>query len=218
MMRDSFVFYRSFYNAIKKLSPEDFKDCFVAIADYALDGKEVETDGIERTVFELIKPQIDANNKRYENGSKGGRPKTENKPNANQEKPNNNQNKPNDNQTITNHEPNVNENVNVNDIKKKDTNVSKEKAPRFIPPTRQEVTAYCEEKGYNIDVERFIDYYTANGWMVGRNKMKDWKAAVRNWKRGQRQGMTTEPKVTKFQNFEQREYDMDNLTRELLNN
>lgn len=217
MMRDSFVFYRSFYNAIKKLSPEEFKNCLVAIADYALDGKEVETDGIERTVFELIKPQIDANNKRYVNGLKGGRPKTENKPNVNQGKPNNNQNKPNDNQAITNREPNVNENVNVNDIKKKDTNVSKEKVPRFIPPTRQEVTAYCEEKGYNIDVERFIDYYTANGWMVGRNKMKDWKAAVRNWKRGQRQGMTTEPKKTKFQNFEQREYDMDNLTKALLN-
>lgn len=52
---------------------------------------------------------------------------------------------------------------------------------RFAPPTVQEVKAYCNEKGYPVDAERFVDYYTSNGWMVGRNKMKDWKAAVRTW-------------------------------------
>ena len=52
---------------------------------------------------------------------------------------------------------------------------------RFTAPTVQEVKAYCIEKGYHVDAERFVDYYTSNGWMVGRNKMKDWKAAVRTW-------------------------------------
>ncbi len=55
------------------------------------------------------------------------------------------------------------------------------KRTAFVPPTLEEVSAYVSEKGYSIDMERFIDFYTSKGWMVGKNKMKDWKAAVRNW-------------------------------------
>ena len=55
---------------------------------------------------------------------------------------------------------------------------------KFSPPTLEEVRAYCIERGNNVDPQRFVDYYTANGWKVGRNSMKDWKAAVRNWERG----------------------------------
>lgn len=54
---------------------------------------------------------------------------------------------------------------------------------RFIPPTVDEVKAYCTEKGYAVDPERFVDFYTSNGWRVGKNPMKDWKAAVRTWNR-----------------------------------
>lgn len=54
---------------------------------------------------------------------------------------------------------------------------------RFIPPTLEEVKAYCRERKNNVDADRFIDYYTSNGWQVGKNKMKDWKAAVRTWER-----------------------------------
>ena len=57
------------------------------------------------------------------------------------------------------------------------------KAKRFTPPTLEEVTAYCLERGNNVDPQHFIDYYTSNGWLVGKNKMKDWKAAVRTWER-----------------------------------
>ena len=59
--------------------------------------------------------------------------------------------------------------------------VAKPPRTRFTPPTVQEVKAYCAEKGYHVDAERFVDYYTSNGWMVGRTHMKDWKAAVRTW-------------------------------------
>lgn len=54
---------------------------------------------------------------------------------------------------------------------------------RFTPPTIEEVRAYCLERKNNVDAERIIDYYNANGWKVGRNPMKDWKAAVRTWER-----------------------------------
>jgi len=52
---------------------------------------------------------------------------------------------------------------------------------RFCPPTLEEVQAYCQERKNNVDPQRFMDHYRSNGWMVGKNKMKDWKAAVRNW-------------------------------------
>lgn len=54
-------------------------------------------------------------------------------------------------------------------------------ATRFTPPTLEEVAAYCRERGNKIDPRHFVNYYTSNGWMVGKNKMKDWRAAVRNW-------------------------------------
>ena len=52
---------------------------------------------------------------------------------------------------------------------------------RFTPPTLEEVEDYINEKGYNISASKFIDYYTSNGWKVGKNPMKDWRAAVRSW-------------------------------------
>ena len=64
----------------------------------------------------------------------------------------------------------------------------KGRASRFTPPTLSEVQAYCQERGKGVDPERWYNYYTANGWMVGKNKMKDWKAAVRTWEAGQKRG------------------------------
>ena len=54
---------------------------------------------------------------------------------------------------------------------------------RFIAPTVEEVTAYCNERKNTVDPVHFVDYYGANGWKVGKNPMKDWKAAVRTWER-----------------------------------
>lgn len=118
-MRDSFVFYRSFYEAIAELPDADLASCFRAIADYALNDVEPDTPGIAKTVFRMAKPQIDANTKRYQNGTKGGRPSKEEKPNDNQNvtKP-----KPSKNQTITKPEPN--DNVNVNDNVNENENVN----------------------------------------------------------------------------------------------
>lgn len=54
---------------------------------------------------------------------------------------------------------------------------------KFTPPTVEEVRAYCIERMNSVDAERFVDYYSANGWMIGKNAMKDWKAAVRSWEK-----------------------------------
>lgn len=67
------------------------------------------------------------------------------------------------------------------DSKEKESKAVKPPRTRFIPPSVEEVRTYCMERGNSVDPERFVDYYTSNGWMAGRNKMKDWKAAVRTW-------------------------------------
>lgn len=51
----------------------------------------------------------------------------------------------------------------------------------FVPPTYEEVKAYCDERKNHVDANKFIDFYESKGWMIGKNKMKNWQAAVRTW-------------------------------------
>jgi hypothetical protein len=67
-----------------------------------------------------------------------------------------------------------------------DINVGHKPTKRFVPPAVDEVRLYCQDRQNAVDPQRFVDYYTSNGWMVGKNKMKDWKAAVRNWEQKDR--------------------------------
>lgn len=60
-------------------------------------------------------------------------------------------------------------------------NTKEKRAKRFTPPTIDEVSEYCQESGYVVDPQRFVDFYASKGWKVGKEPMKDWKAAVRNW-------------------------------------
>ena len=72
----------------------------------------------------------------------------------------------------------------------------------FNPPTIDEVAAYCRERGNTIDPQQFIDYYAANGWMVGKSRMHDWRAAVRTWEARRRNDPTPNPRP-----YRQREYE-----------
>lgn len=114
MERDSFVFYRSFYEAIKCLDDLEAIECFKAIASYALDGVETEIEGPAKAIYITVKPQIDANNRKYLNGCKGGKPK------ANQDET---KMKPKANQKLTKPKPNDNENDNDNDNENVNENV-----------------------------------------------------------------------------------------------
>ena len=216
-MRDSFLFYRSFYEAISDLEAEDRIKVYDAICEYALNGNEPELRGAASAIFKMAKPQINANNKRYENGKKGGRPsKKETKT-----EPTNNQNKtkakPSHNLDETKTKPNVNVNDNVNDNEKESPKGDKKK--RFIKPTVDEVRAYCFEKCINVDAEYFVDYYDSNGWMVGKSAMKDWKACVRRWGKNTEQNKTKSKSASqnRFNNLEQRQYDFPVLEQALLN-
>ena len=126
-----------------------------------------------------------------------------------------------------NSESNSKANVSVLDIdieEDKDIDLikSKAKAKRFIPPSLEEVQAYCRERNNNVDPEQFINFYEAKGWMVGKNKMKDWKAAVRTWeKRENSTSQQAKAKPTnKFTDFPQREYSQSQqaeIERKLIN-
>ena len=99
MARDSFIFYRSFYEAIKEVPAEAQLQIYKAISIYALEQEEIELSGIAKAIFSLVKPQLDANYQKYENGKQ-----TKSKSKA--------KNKQTESKIGTN--VNVNENVNVN--------------------------------------------------------------------------------------------------------
>ena len=76
---------------------------------------------------------------------------------------------------------------------KKEKNIAQTSAKRFTPPSQEDVKNYCLERNNGVDPNKWFNFYEAKGWMVGRNKMKDWKAAVRTWEDGTSQ---TKPKNT----------------------
>ena len=168
LKRDSFIFYRSFYEAINELSVNEKAILFDAICSYSLDFKEPELSGICKTVFILIKPQLDANNKRFENGSK---PKNKQNGSKQEAKPK---------QKVSKAEANNNENVNKNSNISKclfinDPLFIKENFKAAFPDWTKEKLAY---------------YYDAIlTWSNEGNKKIDWKATVRTWAtRDEKQG------------------------------
>lgn len=87
-----------------------------------------------------------------------------------------------------------------------DTDSDTKKSYVFKPPTLEEVKAYCAERGNIVDPQTFVDFYQGKGWMVGKNKMKDWKAAVRTWEKNRENSKTNySSKPNQFRQFPQRE-------------
>lgn len=190
-MRDGFVFYKNWAKALDILPPEEYKETLKAIFSYAMEDIEPDIDGFGASLFEMARPVIDSNNKKYADGKKGGRPPK--KDSLEKEKSVVSEN---ENHRLSKEKPKekekdkekvkekVKEKDKVNDKEKEKENVKGvvgEKRKRFTPPTPEEVMDYAFEKGLSIDAEKFCDYYESNGWKVGRNPMKDWRAAVRNW-------------------------------------
>lgn len=83
----------------------------------------------------------------------------------------------------------INKNKEIRITNKNKENNEKEniqKKERFVPPTVEEVRAYCLERGNTVDPENFVDFYTSKNWMVGKTKMTNWKASVRTWERNEK--------------------------------
>ncbi len=94
-----------------------------------------------------------------------------------------------------------------------ESNTNRRASTRFVPPSLDEVKAYCQERGNGVDPQRFIDYYTANGWLVGKNKMKDWKACVRTWEKNNFSQPQKPAKERAFNTMQQTDFDFDEIER-----
>lgn len=202
-MREQFTFYRSYFDAIRRLKKAaDRAAIYDAIADYALYGNLPELSDAAGAIFDLIKPTLDAA-KRKSDGAKG------------REKAQDDDKIPSRCGEDTDKIPsrcdevgkNRNEKEKENEYEKEKENeyekesyilppvvspspadhlrghTKKVSATPFTPPTVEEVAAYCGERGNTVDAERFCDFYASKGWQVGKNTMKDWRAAVRTWEK-----------------------------------
>lgn len=173
--RDSCVFYASWLDAIEAMPDNVRGEALMAILVYALRGETTEKMGpMTKVIMAMVKPQIEANNKRYENGCKGGRPKAEKKPNQNQTIT---KLKPNNNQTKTKPKPNVYDNDNDNDNVFSLSFEEREKIFEIFYFERNLATAKEE-------CEKFINHYEANGWCRGNSDkpVKNKVALAKSWK------------------------------------
>lgn len=149
MERESFVFYKSFADALEELNDKQYAKVFRAITKFALTGVETELTGIEKAIFMLVKPQIEANNKRYENGCKGGK-------------------KPKGNQSLTKSKPNdnVNDNEERKNIDIKNTNNKCETysdimedmaVDKIVRPSLWEFIKHCQLNGRTVTNDKLED-------------------------------------------------------------
>jgi hypothetical protein len=159
-MRDTMIIYRSFYEAIKELPKENQADIWSAVYELGLNGQEIDLQGISKTIFTLIKPQIDANLKRFENGKKPKVKKNISETEAKQE------------QNISETEANNNNNNNNN---------------KNTIPSIDEFVAYALVKVPDINKEAVrMKYFSwvENDWSTNQKgkqrKISNWKATLNN--------------------------------------
>ena len=187
-MTDKFTFFASYYEAIEELDDKTRLKVYDMICRYALYGEIIESENpIEKSLFTIIKPFIDSSEKRRSGGAPVGNQnarKTTKKQPKNNLKTTQNNAKTTIETTIETTETN---NKNKNKNKNKNMNMKENKRGGFSPPTLSEVQAYCKERNNNVNAETFVNFYQSKDWYVGKNKMKDWKAAVRTWENKSRQ-------------------------------
>lgn len=205
MERKQFTWYRSYYDALKELPAEEFRDIVLAVCAYALDGEEPELSGVARAIFTLIRPTLEVGRSKAENRSRTEQTpisaeQTGNKPEQTKNKPEQTQNK--QKQTDNKPEQTRKEKEKEKEREKESENDSYCSPPppsgpkRFVPPTLAEVQSYVAERQSPVDPQGFIDFYASKGWMVGKTPMKDWKAACRNaetWERWSRTEASAPP-------------------------
>lgn len=211
-MRLSYVkLYADTSGAVDLLSDAEAGRLFKAIL-HNIAGVVDELPGQEKLVYAMLKAQFERDAEAYElysekqrkNGEKGGRPK---KPTGFSENPKNPL-------VFLETQKSQDKDNNQDNNKDKDNNKNKEGSiprarTRFTPPTVEEVSAYAAEKGwteYQFSAERFVDFYTSKGWRVGRDTMRDWKAAARGWISRRDMPQEVKPKDNPALNYAQREY------------
>lgn len=199
-MREYFHAYHSMLEAMRKLSDAECGRLFRGLLYYSMTEEQPDNlQGREELLFDVFSQQIDREIEKYNEKCKTNR---KNITSRYQSLP-----------VVTSRNESYQEKEKEKDEeedeeKDKDKESVKRARARFTPPSVDEVRAYAQEKGYrDFDAERFVDFYASKGWLVGKSRMKDWKAAVRNWNRGysapKGDGKTEKNAAL---NYQQREY------------
>lgn len=179
--------YDSIIEGAQYLPEKTRGQLYVAVVEYLYYEREPEFK-LEPTVaamFTAFKPTLDNQIAKQKAGQTGGKRKAERLANAKQtaSKPLANA-KQTASKTLADGLANAKQTPTEQE-QEQEQEIEQEKTPKraakFTPPTVGEVAAYIAEKGYPFTAEEFVSYYTANGWKVGRNPMKDWRAACRTW-------------------------------------
>lgn len=183
MSREGGVVYKSQVSAIQRFDAETQCKIYDAFFAYLFDGIEPDanTDPIVLSLLDVFKPQIDANNKRYENGKKGGRKPKAKEPNANQAET---EPKPKRNRTRTKAEPKPTET-------KEPVLVQGELYPQLAArsiyaPSIEDIKEFAALKGLNINAEEFYYHYDALNWKLGGTNV-DWRKLVMSWGAGRKE-------------------------------
>ena len=188
--KKSCVVYDSWETLIYNLPDDKAGMLSKAILHYGITGEIMEIeDPTVAAMFEMARTRLDEDNQKYQ--AKVDRLKDNSKSERNRNdidaKSNRNRNDIGGDNDNVNDNDNDNVNVNVNDNGyPSDTKKRGGNSARFTPPTVAEVRDYCLERNNGIDAEQFVDFYASKGWMVGKNKMKDWRSCVRTWERRDR--------------------------------
>ena len=223
MTRKSFVLYSSWVRFFGELPEEQAGKLIKAVYAYVTEETEPEIDDPALSaIFNLIRDKLDEDSQAYEkkverlkknSSSKSTRNRTEIDTISDRNRDDI------DTKSTRNRDDIGGDTVTVTDTVSISKDIDKgmgKRASSFRPPDVNEVRAYCQERKNNVDPERFVDFYTAKGWFVGKNKMKDWRAAVRNWEKEENARSGTTKK--REHNYPQRDYDLDAIERALIKN
>lgn len=176
MAREYFCAYHSYIKQCKGLSDSELGRLFRALLEYSASGKVPELNGRESVAFDFMSANIDRDAESYNDTC-----------NRNRENISKRYERIRANTTVYETYQEKEEEKEKEELLKKDiSNEISQKSTRqkkFVPPTVEEVAAYCLERKNKVDAAYFVDHYTSNGWKVGKQNMKDWKAAVRTWEK-----------------------------------
>ena len=176
MAREYFCAYHSYIKQCKGLSDGELGRLFRALLEYSASGKVPELNGRESVAFDFMSANIDRDAESYKDTC-----------NRNRENISKRYERIRANTTVYETYQEKEEEKEKEELLKKDISneISKKstRQKKFVPPTVEEVAAYCLERKNKVDAAYFGDHYTSNGWKVGKQNMKDWKAAVRTWEK-----------------------------------
>jgi len=174
--RQGFLIYHSWRPAIETLKPRDAGTLLMALMDYSERGAVPDFKGALLIAFNFCRAKIDSDGQKFSEKCERNAEKARMRwhpTGCNGIQQDTDGCKP---CQVNEAKPKV---IKKESIEKK---AGKPPRPRFVPPSVDEVSAYCTEKGYHVEPSRFVDFYTANGWKQGKGKpIVDWKAAVRTW-------------------------------------